>query len=58
MFIPGPCDIGFLCSNMRIEANKACYDMEFKNQGFKTQVERHDNIRKFEEVVEKRALVN
>ena len=53
MFIPGSCDIGFLCSNMRIEANNASYDMEFKNQDFETQVERHDEITKFEEGVEK-----
>ena len=58
MFIPGSCDIGFLCSNMRIEVNNASSDMELKNQDFETQVERHDQISKFEEVVEKRALVN
>ena len=55
MFIAGSCDIGFLCSNMRIEANNASYDMELKNQDFETQVERHDQITKFEEVVEKSA---
>ena len=49
MFIPGSCDIGFLCSNLRIKANNASYDMELKNQAFKTQVERHDEITKFEE---------
>ena len=49
MSIPGSCDIGFLCSNMRIEANNASYDMELKNQGFETQVERHKEITKFEE---------
>ena len=53
MFIPGSCHIGFMCSNMRIEANNATYDMELKNQDFETQVERHDEISKFEEVVEK-----
>ena len=53
MLIPGSCDIGFLCSNMRIETNNATYDMELKNQDFQTQVERHDEITKFEEVVEK-----
>ena len=53
MFIPGLCDIGFLCSNMRIEANNASYDMEYKNQDFETQVERHDEISKLEEVVER-----
>ena len=49
MFIPGSCDIGFLCSNMRNEANNASYDMELKNQDFETQVERHDEISKLEE---------
>ena len=49
MFIPGSCDIGFLSTNMRIEANNASYDMKLKNQDFETQVERHDEITKFEE---------
>ena len=49
MFIPGSCDIGFLCSNMRIEANNASFDMELRNQDFETQVERHDEINNFEE---------
>ena len=49
MFIHSECDIGFLCTNMRIEANNASYDMELKNQDFETQVERHDEISKFEE---------
>ena len=49
MFIPGSCDIGFLCSNMQIEANNASYDIELKNQDFETQVERHDEITKLEE---------
>ena len=53
MFIPRSCDIGFLCSNMRIEANNASYNMELKNQDFETQVERHDEISKFEEGVER-----
>ena len=48
MFIPGPCDIGFLCSNIRIEANNVTYDMELKNRDFETQVERHEEISKFE----------
>jgi hypothetical protein len=43
---------------MRIEANKASYDIEFKNQDFETQVNKHEEISKFEEVVEKSALVN
>ena len=55
MFIPGDCDIGFLCSNMAIEANNASSYMELKNQDFETQVERHDEITKFEEGVEKSA---
>ena len=54
MFIPGSCDIGFLCSNMRIKANNASYDIELKNQDFKTQVERHEEISKFKEGVDKR----
>ena len=53
MFIPGPCDPGFLCSNMRFEANNATYDMVIKNQDFVTQVERHEELTKVEEVVEK-----
>ena len=55
MFIPGSCDIGFLCSNMRIEANNTSYDMDLKKQDFETQVARHDEISKFEEGVEKSA---
>ena len=55
VFIPGSCDIGFLCSNMRIEANNASYDIELKNQDFETQVERHEEISKFEEGLEKSA---
>ena len=58
MFIPRSCDIGFLCSNMRIEANNASYATQLKNQDFETQVERHEEISKIEEVVEKSALVN
>ena len=42
MFIPGSCDIEFLCSDMRIEANNASYDMKLKNQDFETQVERYE----------------
>ena len=53
MFIPGSCAIRFFCSNMRIEANNASYDMELKNQDFETQVERHEEISKFEEGLEK-----
>ena len=53
MFIPGSCDIGFLCSNMRIEANNASYDMDLKNQDFENQVERHDEISKDENGFEK-----
>ena len=58
MFIPCSCDIGFLCSNMRIEANNASYDMELQNPDFETQVERHQEISKFEEVVQKSEGVN
>ena len=58
MFIPGSGDIGFLCSNMRIEANYARYDIELKNEDFESQVERDDKISKVEEVVEKSVLVN
>ena len=49
MLVPRSCDIGFLCLNMRIEANNTTYDMELKNQDFETQVERHDEISTFEE---------
>ena len=49
MFIPGSCDIGFLCLNMRIEAYNASYNMELKNHDFETQVNRHDEITKLEE---------
>ena len=52
LFIPGSCDIRFLCSNMGIGTNNASYDMELKNQDFETQVERHEEITKFEEGVE------
>ena len=54
MVIPGSCDIGFLCSNMRIEANNASFDIELKNQEFEIPVERHEEISKFEEGLEKR----
>jgi hypothetical protein len=53
MFIPGSCDIEFLCSNTWIEANYASYDIQLKNQDFETQVERHEEITKFEEGVDK-----
>ena len=36
MLIGTSCDIGFLCSNMRIEALRASYLMEFKNKDFET----------------------
>ena len=54
MFLPGSCEIGVLCSNILIEANNVTYDMELKNQDFDTQVERHEEISKFEEGLEKR----
>ena len=53
MFIPGAFDIGFWCSNMRIESNNASYDMKLKNQDFEAQVERHEENSKFEEGLEK-----
>ena len=53
MFIPGSGDIGFLCTNMRIEPNNASYNIELKNQDFETQVQRHEEINQFEEVLEK-----
>ena len=53
MFTPGSCDTGFLCSNMRIEANNAISNMELKNQDFVTQVDRHYEISKHEEGVER-----
>ena len=53
MVILGSCDIGFLCSTMQIEANNGSYDIELKNQDFETQVERHEEISKFEEGLEK-----
>ena len=55
MVIPASCDIGFLCSNMRNEANNASYYIELKNREFETQVERHEEISKFEEGVKKSA---
>ena len=58
MFIPGSCDIGFLSSNMRIEFPNTSYNIELKNQDFETQVERHEEISKFEEGLEKSARVN
>ena len=58
MFRPGSCDMGFLYLNMRIEANNASSDMKLENQDFETHVERHDDISKFEEEVEKSVLVN
>ena len=48
MFIPGSCEIGFLCSNMRIEANNASSNIQLQIQDFETQVERHEEISKFE----------
>ena len=57
MVIPGSCDIGFLCSNMRIEANYASFAIELKNQDFETHVERHEEISMLE-VVEKSVSVN
>ena len=53
MFIPGSCDIRFLCFKMRIEANNASSDMELKNKDFETHLERDEEISKFEEGVDK-----
>ena len=53
MFIAGSCDIGFFCSNLRIESNYANSDIELKNQEFVTQVKRREEISKFEEGVDK-----
>ena len=53
MLIPGSCDIGFMCSNMPIEANNASYDIESNIQDFENQVERHDENSKLEDGVEK-----
>ena len=43
---------------MRIEAHNTTYDMELENQDFETEVERHDEISKLEEGIEKSAWVN
>ena len=58
MFIPSESDIGILCSNMRIKPNNASYDLELKKQDFETQVERHEEIPKLEDGVEKSPKVN
>ena len=55
MIIPSSCDIGFLCSTMRIEANNTSSNRELNNQDFETQVETHEEISKLEEGVEKSA---
>ena len=53
MFRLGSCDIGFQCSNMRFEVNNTSYEMELRNQDFETQVDRHEEINKLEEGVER-----
>ena len=53
MFIPGSCDIGILCLNMRIKANYVGSDMELTNHDFETEVKRHEENSKVEEVVQK-----
>ena len=58
MFIPGSGDIGFLCSNMRIEANNSSYNIELKNKHFDTHIERHEEKSNFEEGVDKSATMN
>ena len=47
LFIAGSCDIGCLCSNMRIEDNEAVYDMALKNHEFETKGERREQKSKF-----------
>ena len=42
MFIGGSCDIGILCSNMRIEAYGASYHMIFSNYDFETETASYD----------------
>ena len=58
MFIPGLCDIEFLCSSIQIEPKNASYDMDLKSRDFDTQVERHDKNSNLEEGFEKSRLVN
>ena len=58
MFISGVCDIEFLCSNMRIKANKANYNIALGNHDFETQVERHEDESQGEEGVAKSSWVN
>ena len=58
MFIPSSCDIGFLWSHMRIEANDALYNLELKNHGFETLVEIHDGKSQVDNNVEKSGSVN
>ena len=43
---------------MRIKANNASYVMEFENQDFESQVERHEDIPKLEEGVERSPRLN
>jgi hypothetical protein len=45
-------------SSRQIEANNGSYDMQLKNQDFKTQVERHVENSQLESVVHKSPLVN
>ena len=42
MFIGGSCDIGFLCSNMRFEANREIYDVKSKKCDFESRGVRHE----------------
>ena len=53
MFIPGSSDIGFLYSNMQIEAYFVGSYVEVKNLDFEYQFERHEEKSKLEEVVDK-----
>ena len=43
---------------MRIEAYNASSDMELKTQDFETQIDRHEEITKLEEGVEKSPSTN
>ena len=58
MFVHGSCDIRFQSSNIRIVANEACYDIEFKNHDFETQAERHEEKSTFEEAVELKMFID
>ena len=56
--IDGSCDIGFWCLNLRIKGKEVVYNIEWKNQDFETQVERHEEKRIIEEGIEKSSSMN